>query len=38
VVLARVSRGVWNQAQLLDLANELTRPDDRALFDLPPKE
>jgi hypothetical protein len=38
VVLARVSRGAWSQAQLIDLANELTRPDDRALFGLPPRE
>ena len=36
VVLARVARGDWTQDNLEDLTNELTRDDDRALFDLAP--
>lgn len=36
LVMARVARGDWTQEQLADLTNELTRPDDRALFGLPP--
>ena len=36
LVLARVARGDWTQDNLDDLTNELTRDDDRALFDLPP--
>jgi hypothetical protein len=37
VILSKVSRGEWTQTQLLQLADEgLTRPDDRALFGLPP--
>jgi hypothetical protein len=35
-ILARVERGEWPQARLLDMLNAtLTRPEDRALFDLP---
>jgi hypothetical protein len=35
-ILAKVERGEWPQARLLDMLNlTLTRPDDRALFDLP---
>jgi hypothetical protein len=36
LVLARVARGDWSQDNLDDLTQELTRPDDRALFGLPP--
>lgn len=35
-ILAKVERGEWPQARLLDMLNAtLTREDDRALFDLP---
>jgi hypothetical protein len=35
-ILAKVERGEWPQARLMDMLNAtLTRPDDRALFDLP---
>ncbi|WP_426178404.1 mobilization protein [Massilia sp. TWR1-2-2] len=38
-ILAKVERGEWPQARLLDMLNStLTRPDDRALFDLPHPE
>ena len=36
IVLARVERGDWPRAKFLDMLDKaLTRPDDRALFDLP---
>jgi hypothetical protein len=35
-ILSKVERGEWPQSRLLDMLNvTLTRPDDRALFDLP---
>lgn len=35
-ILAKVERGEWPRARLLDMLNAtLTRADDRALFDLP---
>lgn len=38
-ILARVERGEWPRDKLLDMMGKvLTRPDDRALFDLPPLE
>jgi hypothetical protein len=36
VVLGRVARSEWTKEQLDNLAQELTRDDDRALFGLPP--
>ena len=34
-ILAKVDRGEWPKARLLDMMNQtLTRPDDRALFGL----
>lgn len=37
LVLAKVSKGEWSEAQLRDLTEPgLTRDDDRALFGLPP--
>jgi hypothetical protein len=36
LVLNRVARGDWTKDNLDDLTQELTRPDDRALFNLPP--
>ena len=37
-ILARVERGEWPKDKLLAmLDNALTRPDERALFDLPAK-
>ena len=37
-ILARVERGEWPRDKLLAmLDNALTRPDERALFDLPAK-
>lgn len=38
VILARVERGEWPREKLLALLDTaLTRPDERALFDLPPQ-
>lgn len=38
VILAQIERGEWPQAQLNALLEAaLTRPDDRALFNLPPR-
>jgi hypothetical protein len=35
-ILAKVERGEWPQARLLEMMSKtLTRPDDRALFGLP---
>lgn len=34
-ILAKVDRGEWPRSRLLEMMNQtLTRPDDRALFDL----
>jgi len=38
-ILAKVDRGEWPKARLLDMMNQtLTRSDDRALFDLDGKK
>ena len=38
-ILAKVERGEWPKARLLDMMNQtLTRPDDRALFELDDKQ
>ena len=38
-ILAKVERGEWPRARLLEMLNStLTRPDERALFDLPNSE
>lgn len=38
-ILAKVERGEWPKEKLLDMmGQQLTRPDDRILFELPPIE
>lgn len=38
VILAKVERGEWPEAKLIELMDQaLTRLDDRALFNLPPQ-
>ena len=38
-ILAKVDRGEWPKARLLDMMNQtLTRPDERALFGLDDKQ
>lgn len=39
LILAKVERGEYPQEQLLAMLDQaLTRPDDRALFELPPRK
>ena len=36
-ILSKVERGEWPKEKMLEMmGQQLTRPDDRALFDLPP--
>ncbi len=38
-ILAKVERGEWPKEKMLEMmGQQLTRPDDRVLFDLPPIE